>query len=309
MSKKKNRGRIVHGLFVLDKPLGMSSNQALQRVKHAFNARKAGHSGTLDPLASGVLVICLGKATKIVEHIMLARKTYQVTAKLGVTTTTADSEGEVLATADVTTDQLAKLPSIVKSFEGEIEQVPPMFSALKHEGQPLYKLARQGEDVVREPRKVKIYSNQLSVVDAESFNLTVSCSKGTYIRTLVEDIGKQLGCGAHVSVLRRLQVGEFGEQYPMHTLQELEQSAQTDNLAVAQFKLPLTAAFTHYPKFELKHGIIQVFERGARIKLEPAYAGKISSPYVRIYDTNGAFYGLGEVCGAELAQFQKIYSF
>ena len=309
MSKKKNRGRIVHGLVVLDKPMGMSSNHALQHVKRAFNAKKAGHTGTLDPLATGVLVICLGKATKVAEHIMQARKVYAVTAKLGVKTDTGDSEGEIIQTSEVTASQLEQLPQIIKSFLGEIEQVPPMYSALKHQGQPLYKLARKGEEVPRAARQVTIYSNQLDAIAGHDFTMRVSCSKGTYIRTLIEEIGEQLGCGAHVTQLRRLQVGDFGATFAMHSLAELEAIADVDIHALDLFKLPLKTAFMHYQPIELKYGVIDVLERRGSIKLGSENNSDSLGAYVRIYDTNGAFYGLAEVNKGELSRFQRIYSY
>ncbi len=224
--KKKNRGRELNALLVLDKPAGMSSNRALQRVKYLFDAKKAGHTGTLDPLATGVLVICFGNATKIAQHIMNASKTYYVVVKLGEVTDTGDREGEVIENTNVTPEQLEQLDTVVRQFEGEIEQLPPMFSAIKQNGVPLYKLARAGVQVSRATRNVKIYSLKLGQIQHQAFAMTVHCSKGTYIRTLVEDIGRKLGCGAHVIELRRQLVGAFGEGNAMYTIADLEQIAE-----------------------------------------------------------------------------------
>ena len=222
MAKKSKSGRDLHGLLVLDKPLGLSSNHALQRVKRLFNAKKVGHTGTLDPLATGVLVLCFGRATKIVDHIMQAKKVYYVVAKLGEQTDTGDSEGQVIASDEVTQQHIDKVESIVESFVGEIEQIPPMYSALKKDGVPLYKMARKGQEVERTPRKVHIESIDINRIDVDTVAMTVCCSKGTYIRTLVEDIGTKLGCYAHVAELRRLSVGCFGTQLPMVTFEQLE---------------------------------------------------------------------------------------
>ena len=230
MAKKNKFGRDIHGLLVLDKPLGVSSNHALQRVKRLFNAKKAGHTGTLDPLATGVLVLCFGRATKIADHVMGAKKSYYVVAKLGDQTDTADKEGEIIASADVNEQHLSALTEVVKSFVGEIEQIPPMYSALKKDGVPLYKLAREGKEVERAVRKVKIYSCVIENVQNDKVGMTVHCSKGTYIRTLVEDIGAKLGCFAHVDELRRLSVGDFGLTHKMYSYETLEQLAEQQPL-------------------------------------------------------------------------------
>ncbi len=297
----KNTGRDLHGLLVLDKPLGLSSNHALQRVKRLFNAKKVGHTGTLDPLATGVLVLCFGRATKIVDHIMDARKSYYVVAQLGQQTDTADKEGEVIASSEVTEQHIGKLASTLKGFVGEIEQIPPMYSALKKDGVPLYKLARAGKQVDRHPRQVCIDSIELNMLDSENFSMTVACSKGTYIRTLVDDIGLQLGCHAHVTTLRRLSVGCFGKDVPMHSMQQLEAQAEDSRASLQRMLLPIESAFLDYPRHEMKNGLLAALEQGVRVK----YPADISSKNIRIYDTNGVFRGLGTMNPQGFIQFNR----
>ena len=302
MAKKNKFGRDLHGLLVLDKSLGFSSNQALQRVKYLFNAKKAGHTGTLDPLASGVLVICFGRATKIANHIMDSAKSYHVVAKLGEQTDTGDTEGQVIHTSDVSTDHISRLAGVVKSFVGDIEQLPPMYSAIKKDGVPLYKLAREGKQVERKPRKVSIYSIEIEEIQKHSVAMTVHCSKGTYIRTLVEDIGSELGCFAHVEKLRRLSVGEFGVSQKMLTFDQLESMLCAGITALDRAILPIEAAFSHYPQIVFKNGIILALEKG--VKIFPQL--DISSKYMRIYDTNQTFRGLGHVNDDGLLHFSNF---
>jgi len=301
LANRKKRGRDLHGLFVLDKPLGMSSNQALQRVKYLFNAKKAGHTGTLDPLATGVLVVCFGRATKAAEHIVASSKTYYVRAKLGQKTSTGDAEGELVAESDVTAEQLQQLEAVVAQFVGEIEQIPPMFSALKHDGQPLYKLAREGVEIEREARTVNIYAIKELVQDLaeNTFDMVVDCSKGTYIRTLVEDIGEALGCGAHIHILRRSRVGGFQKSM---TIDELEQRQQTPGADIAQLLQPLEMAFAEYPKVVVKEGLLQLLAAGRVLNL----AAASGSSFVAIYNTNGIFRGLGHVNEDGLVKFQNF---
>lgn len=200
--------RKVNGVLLLDKPLGMSSNAALQKARWLFNAEKAGHTGTLDPLATGLLPLCFGEATKFAGELLDAGKSYLATVRLGIVTDTADAEGQVLATHPVTATE-AEVRAMLPRFTGEISQVPPMHSALKRDGTPLYELARQGIEVERQPRQVTIYSLDLLDWRGETFDLAVDCSKGTYVRTLAADIGTALGCGAHLAALRRTRVGSL----------------------------------------------------------------------------------------------------
>jgi len=201
--RRSRKGRDVNGILVLDKPSGLTSNRALQRVKGMFYARKAGHTGSLDPLASGVLPICFGHATKISGLLLDAAKTYEVVAKLGARSDTGDADGTIVDTSDVRPSD-ADIERIIPQFLGEQEQIPPMYSALKVDGKRLYSLARQGKTVERPPRKISIYRLERRPAEEGSFALSVSCSKGTYIRTLVEDIAEAMGALAHVSVLRRI---------------------------------------------------------------------------------------------------------
>src|SRR5579862_9142002 len=224
--------RQIHGILLLDKPLGMTSNAALQKVKRLFNAKKAGHTGSLDPLATGMLPICFGEATKFSQFLLESDKCYQVEAKLGVKTRTGDAEGEVIAVKPVMDLTCERLEAVLSQFVGQIQQIPPMYSALKIQGKPLYELARQGIEIPREARSVQIYRLQLIDFQAETLKFEVQCSKGTYVRTLVEDIGELLGCGAHVSALRRTVVLPYNEikMYTLDALEEIHQQFGMDAL-------------------------------------------------------------------------------
>lgn len=217
---------IIDGVLLLDKACGVSSNRALQQVKRLYNAAKAGHTGSLDPLASGVLPICFGKATKLATTLLNADKTYLVSAQLGVATDSGDAEGAVIATNPVPNLSDTELLEQIAKFKGAGTQVPSMFSALKHKGQPLYKLARKNIVVERAPRNIFIYEYDLISRTAETITCQIKCSKGTYIRTLIEDLGNKLGCGAHVTSLRRLQAGPFSIQ----NCYEFAKLEQMDNL-------------------------------------------------------------------------------
>lgn len=223
---RRKKGRRIDGVFLLDKPQGCSSNHALQRVKRIFDAAKAGHTGALDPLATGLLPICLGEATKFSQFLLDSDKRYITTAKLGVRTDSSDADGVVIETKAVPKIDPVELEALLqRRFLGEIEQVPSMFSALKHNGQPLYKLARKGEKVEVKPRQVKIFEIKLLALRDDEIDLEVHCSKGTYIRSIVEDLGFELGCGAHVSMLRRTAVANY-DVSQMLTLDELESLAR-----------------------------------------------------------------------------------
>ncbi len=242
--------RPVHGVLLLDKPLGWSSNDALQKVKWLLRAEKAGHTGTLDPLASGVLPLCFGAATKFSQLQLEAAKTYEAIAQLGITTTTADAEGEVLERREVDLANLTEenLEAVRQQFSGPISQVPPMHSALKKDGKALYEYARAGIEIDRPARDVTIHSLQLEVVEGNEENLpavkmTVQCSKGTYIRTLGEDIGKALGCGAHLTFLRRIDTGGIGVERCV-TLADLEAMDEDQRLAQVQPVQTLLAKHT-----------------------------------------------------------------
>ena len=220
MKQLINNKRDVNGILLLDKPKGLSSNAALQQVKRLYCARKAGHTGSLDPLASGMLPICFGKATKMSQQWLNADKIYHVRAQLGIQTTTGDAEGSIVAEKAVPDLTPKIIEQTLNRFRGEIQQVPPMYSALKHQGQPLYKLARRGITIERLPRAVIIHHLSLLSYENHQLELQVHCSKGTYIRTLIEDIGEALHCGAHVVELRRLSVGNFSAEQ-MISLEQL----------------------------------------------------------------------------------------
>lgn len=248
---KKRRGRPINGILLLDKPLGLSSNKALQTVKNIYFAQKAGHTGSLDPLATGMLPLCFGEATKFSQFLLDADKEYTVRAQLGVRTSTCDSEGEIIAEKDATAISLPMLTAVLENFRGEIQQIPSMFSALKHKGQPLYKLARQGIEVERKPRDIIIHELDLLNFQPCEFRLRVKCSKGTYIRNLVDDIGEALGCGAHVLELHRTHVGAFKPEQ-MITLDSIEALRDDDQFTeLDALILPLESISLELPQIEL----------------------------------------------------------
>ncbi|MEW5756961.1 MAG: tRNA pseudouridine(55) synthase TruB [Pseudomonadota bacterium] len=275
---------------MLDKPLGISSNAALQKVKGIYRAQKAGHTGSLDPLATGMLPVCLGEATKVSAYLLDADKYYLARCKLGVTTTTGDSEGEVVAQYPVGEISEERLQAVIASFIGEIEQIPPMHSALKRDGVPLYKLAHQGIEIEREPRQVVIHALTARRVEETVLELSVHCSKGTYIRTLAEDIGKALGCGAHLIGLRREWVGGF-ERRPMHTLAELQEVAAQGLEALDRLLLPMDTPLTAMPTVELTDDAAFYIQRGQFVFVPQAPAAGL----VRLYAGEKRFLGVGEV--------------
>ncbi|WP_371378606.1 tRNA pseudouridine(55) synthase TruB [Thalassotalea aquiviva] len=230
---RRRKGRQVDGIVLLDKPYDMSSNHALQAVKRIYFANKAGHTGALDPLATGMLPICLGEATKFSQFLLDTDKTYIVTAKLGIRTTTSDADGEVVAQKAVNVSE-QELMQALDSFRGHSKQVPSMYSALKHKGQPLYKYAREGITVEREARDITVFQLDLLRFEGDEVDMQIHVSKGTYIRTIVDDLGELLGCGAHVSMLRRTKVGP----YPIEKMVTLEQLEALLEQAKAQDKSP-----------------------------------------------------------------------
>lgn len=288
MARRRMKGRPLDGIFLLDKPSGQSSNKALQQVKSLFYAQKAGHTGSLDPLASGMLPICFGEATKFSHFLLNADKHYTVIGKLGQKTETADSEGEVIEerAVDVTPQQLA---AALEKFRGETQQVPSMYSALKHNGTPLYKLARQGITVEREPRTIQVYDLTLRRFEGDQVELDVHCSKGTYIRNIIEDLGDELGCGAHVIYLRRNFVGDFKEQ-PMIALEQLEQEWQLDKMSINQYLLPLDLAVEHLQKIELDPQMSHFFLQGQSL-----FIPQCNDEEYRVYCEDGRFLGVGTI--------------
>lgn len=278
---KKN----INGILLLDKPLGFSSNQALQKVKWLLQAAKAGHTGTLDPLATGLLPLCFGEATKFAHYLTDADKTYIATLKLGVTTTTGDAEGEVLSTQPVNVSQV-QLTQACQQFIGEISQVPPMYSALKHEGKALYEYARAGVEIERKARNVTIFDITLNAFADHVAKITVTCSKGTYIRTLAEDIGNVLGCGGHLIGLRRTATANYQISQAM-TLEQFEALSVEQRMAVLQ---PSDSAVLHLPAVILDADSTYYLQQGQAVWR----SGTIPQGLLRLYTEQHVFLGLGE---------------
>jgi len=288
--RHRQTGRDVSGILLLDKPIGISSNDALQQVKRLYNARKAGHTGSLDMAASGLLPICLGQATRLSGFLLDADKHYQAVCRLGLTTSTGDAEGEVLETAAVPELTGEQVREALGRFTGTIEQVPPMHSAIKHKGQPLYKLAYQGIEVERKPREVTIHALELLGMGDETLELEIRCSKGTYIRTLAEDIGKELGCGGHVQSLRRLGAGPF-TLADAFTLEELKAKAAEPG-SLDALLLPMDDALQHWPEVRLAKESAYYMSMGQAVQVPHAP----TSGWVRLYNADDArFMGVGRV--------------
>ena len=292
MSRHSARGRSVNGVLILDKPAGISSSAAVQRVKKLFGAKKVGHTGSLDPLATGVLPMCLGEATKFSQFLLTADKQYTVQARLGVATDSGDSEGNVIATRSAVDVTEAQLRKSLDPFRGEIEQVPSMFSAIKCNGQPLYKLARQGLEVPREPRRITIFSMELSAFENPDFTLEIHCTKGTYIRTLIADIGENVGCGAHVIGLRRTRVGAFDEDstVTMEQIESARESKKGDELL-----LPTSSAVDSWPAVLLSNSSAYLARHGQTVTVSQTPA----TGWVKLCEAGGnsqpKFFGVGEV--------------
>ena len=293
MGRRRRLGRNISGILLLDKPEVLTSNEALQRVKRLFKAAKAGHTGSLDPLATGLLPVCLGDATKFSTYLLDADKRYRVRVCLGVTTSTADAEGEVLRTASTEAVDEEGLRRTLEGFVGTIEQLPPMYSAVKHQGERLYKLARQGIEVERKPRTVNIFSIELRRVNLPEFEMDVHCSKGTYVRTLAEDIGVALGCGGHVCGLRRTGVGPYVEgDAHFVTLEEIDQLSQAEGLvALDALLLPLESALNHWPTVRLSEDAAFYLRQGQAVLVPRAPTEGL----VRLYDPSQKFIGVGYI--------------
>lgn len=280
------RGKPVHGMVLLDKPAGLSSNQALQKVRRLFDAAKAGHTGNLDPFATGMLPLCLGEATKTAAFMLDADKTYLATAHLGVATRTGDIEGEEVERKPLPGAGSEELESVLSNFLGDIEQVPPMYSALKHKGKPLYQLARQGKVVERKPRKVHIFDIRLVTWNPPEFVFRVHCSKGTYIRTLAEDIAHRLGSCAHLTALRRLSVSPFAEN-DMVSLDALEDAAE--NGILNNRLLPVDAGLKSWPRIAIGASEAGRFSHGNTVTVPGTEPGS-----VRVYGPGARLLGLGQ---------------
>lgn len=277
--------RAVSGVLLLDKPYGFSSNQALQKVKWLYQAQKAGHTGTLDPLATGVLPICLGEATKFAQHLTDENKTYVATIKFGVNTTTGDKEGDVVSEVACQVSR-AEIERVLPQFMGPITQVPPMYSALKVNGKPLYEYARNGVELERAPRQVTIHALRVLACAENSVEIEVCCSKGTYIRTLGEDIGKALNVGAHLTALRRTATATYQIAETV-TIEALEQMSIEQRDALL---LPVDSAIQILPKVELHEDAAYYFKQGNPVWL----AGVIPAGDLRIYSASGLFLGVGQ---------------
>ncbi|KVN30832.1 tRNA pseudouridine synthase B [Burkholderia pyrrocinia] len=272
--------RALDGVLLLDKPVGLSSNDALIRAKRLYLAKKAGHTGTLDPLASGLLPLCFGEATKFSQDLLEADKTYEATMRLGVRTATGDAEGEVLDTRPVECDRAA-VDAALARFTGEIVQVPPMYSALKRDGKPLYEYARAGQTVEREGRAVTIHVLELLACDLPDVTFRVTCSKGTYVRTLAEDIGEALGCGAHLTMLRRTGVGALTLDHAV----TLDALSDADAAARDAWLQPVDALLSTFPLVRLDDECAKRFLHGQRLRLSELGAIDANEgERVRVYD-------------------------
>jgi len=275
MSRPRRRGRDVHGVFLLDKHQGASSNDVLQKVKRLFNANKAGHTGALDPLATGMLPVCLGEATKFSQYLLDSDKRYRVIARLGERTDTSDADGNIVETRPITFDQAA-LDAALDYFRGDTMQVPTMFSALKYQGRKLYEYAREGITVPREARPIKVFELQFIRWEGDELELEIHVSKGTYIRTIIDDLGERLGCGAHVIMLRRLQVARYPIER-MVTLEQLQEVAATVNMAetpdysaLDALLLPMDSPAEEFPMVNLLPTVAAYFKQGMPVQVADA---------------------------------------
>lgn len=292
MPRKSSRtkGRPLNGVLLVNKPSGLSSNEVLQRVKYLYFARKAGHTGSLDPLATGMLPICFGEATKLSQFLLDADKHYVVSGKLGVKTNTSDAEGEIIQTRHVDINQ-QQLLEVLPQFRGQIQQIPSMYSALKFQGKPLYEWARAGVTIERESRPVTIHQLDLLDIRDDIFTLNVKCTKGTYVRNLVEDIGDSLGCGAHVSALHRISAGHFSSQQmiSMDTLEQLKQSqkfTEMDDLI-----LPMRTMVENMPRLQLTPVACIQLLQGNPVQV----SGAPTQGYLQLYDKTDRLVAIGEI--------------
>lgn len=299
MNAAKNKEKI-NGILLLNKSQGITSNKALQNVKHLFNAQKAGHTGSLDPLATGMLPICFGEATKISQYLLDADKCYETTGLLGIKTNTADSMGEIIAKVENFSISSEEVTTVLKQYEGNITQTPSMFSALKHNGTPLYRLARKGIEIPRQARDIEIKQLKLNHFDGEQLSLTVSCSKGTYIRNLVEDIGDALKTGAHVIKLHRLYTSGF-EQRPMYSLNELQAMSVDERINCL---IPMDEAVNYLPKVLLDEVEVISLQQGKIIISAVEVAN-----CVRLYNKQAQFIGLGECLANGTLKAKRLLSF
>jgi tRNA pseudouridine55 synthase len=303
MGRRRAQGRNISGILLLDKPRGLSSNGALQRVKRLYRAAKAGHTGSLDPLATGLLPVCLGSATKISAFLLGADKRYRVRIRLGQVTATGDAEGEVIRTAATDGIDGTALRAALGRFLGTISQLPPMYSAIKHQGERLYKLARQGLEVERQPREVTIYLIDMLELALPEVEIDVHCSKGTYVRTLAEDLGEALGCGGHVVALRRTGVGPYSEvAAPFVTMDQLEALGEEDFGAMDALLLPQDSALGHWPEVRLSEDACFYLRQGQAVLVPRAPTEGL----VRLYDPSWRFIGVGEILDDGMVQPKRL---
>ena len=282
--QKKSLKREIDGVFLLDKPLGFSSNQALKKIQWLFNAKKAGHTGTLDPMATGLLPICLGEATKFSHRLLNAHKSYIATIQLGITTSTGDQEGEVISEKKVVLNE-DQLKDTLKKFIGDTTQIPPMYSALKFEGKPLYEYAREGIEIERKSRQIKIFDIKLINIEKSIITIEVLCSKGTYIRTLAEDIGQTMGCGAHLKGLERTQTGNFqlSEALSIEALEAMPMASREKAL------MPIDVLLEELSSIKLNMAELDAIKKGQSID----FMSK-NDKEVRLYSPSGQFVGVGQ---------------
>ena len=282
MTQKNN----LNGIMLLGKPLMLSSNHAIQKIKKQFNIRKVGHTGTLDPLATGLLPVCMGQATRISRFLINSDKTYRALIMLGTSTSTGDKEGEIIETcsSDVSTNT-AYIDKVLKSFIGEQKQIPPMYSALKHNGERLYKLAQKGLNVSRKARSINIYSIDLISINDDYLEVIIECSKGTYIRTLAEDIAKKLGTVGHIDQLRRLNIKCFHDQ-SMFSFNQIMKAK-----SINQFLLPIDLPLKHLAKKDFSESESSMFING--LSIQTNQRSNNESDYIRIYNDESVFLGLG----------------
>lgn len=276
----------ISGILLLNKPQGLTSNSALQKAKRLFNAKKAGHTGSLDPLATGMLPICFGEATKICQYLLDADKCYQTTGYLGIKTNTSDSTGEITQQIEPVDISQQQLMDVLSRYRGAIKQTPSMFSALKHKGTPLYKFARNGIDIARDPRDIFISELNLTQFNGLEFSLTVSCSKGTYIRNLVEDIGDDLHVGAHLTMLHRAYTSGF-EHLPMYTFEQLESMSEAERLNTL---IPMDKAVDYLSSIVLSKEEVLILQQGKVVTNTTSF----DTAVIRLYDVSRQFIGLGQ---------------
>lgn len=292
MSKRRSRGRDVDGVLVLDKPPGVTSSSATQKVRRLFGANKVGHTGSLDPLATGVLPLCFGAATKFSQFLFQADKRYVVDAVLGVATDSGDSDGNIIKERPYTHVTAEKIEHVLAHYQGNIQQIPSMFSAVKQNGQPLYKLAHQGKEVPRDPRPVTIHENKLAIFEGDRFRLHIHCSKGTYIRTLVSDIGEELDSGAHVVALRRTQAGPFDDSgaITMQRLLEAREEQRIDELL-----LPTASTVEGWPTVFVRGGVAYNIRHGQAVRVNNSPQQGWVKVCEIVDNARTKFLGIGEI--------------